>query len=268
MDMGTFHWILGIEVRCIHEERKLMLSQKAYIESILRQYGFKDLKPVSTPMDPASQLSTIQSPSTTKEYATMKHIPYNEAVGSLMYATLGTRPDICYAVQTVSKFNNKLGLAHWEAIKRIFKYLIGTKNLWLCYGSLTKELHGYVDANRSMNEDHKAISGYAFMVNGGAVSWSVKHQELIFLSTTKSKYIAVTHAAKEALWLHMIISQQYHARTKHIDIWFHFICWVIEDGKLRLIYCPTDEMVADALTKALPSTKVKHFADAFGLVAH
>ena len=210
-----------------------------------------------------------------------------------MYATLGTRPDICSAIQTVSKFNNKPGLAHWEAVKRIFKYLIGTRNLWLCYGSLTKELHRYVDADGSMNEDCKAISGYAFMVNSGAVSWSAKCQELISLSTTESEYIAVTHAAKEALWLCMIISQifgialppttlftdnqsaialtkehQYHARTKHIDIQFHFICWVIEDGKLRLIYCPTDEMVADALAKALPSTKVKHFADAFGLTVH
>ena len=153
MDMGTLHRILGIEVHRICEERKLMISQKAYIESILCQYSFEDLKPVSTPMDPASRLSTIQSPLTTKEYAAMKHVPYHEAVGSLMYATLGTQLDICYAVQTVSKFNNKPGLVHWEAIKCIFKYLIGTKNLWLCYGSLTKELLGYVDTDGSMSED-------------------------------------------------------------------------------------------------------------------
>ena len=243
-------------------------------------------------MDPASWLSTIQSPLTTKEYAAMKHVPYHEAVGSLMYATLGTWPDICYAVQTVSKFNNKPGLAHWEAVKHIFKYLIGTKNLWLCYGSLMKELLGYVDADSSMSEDWRAISGYAFMVNGGAVSWSTKQQELISLLTTKSKYVAVTHATKEALWLHTMISQlfgvilppttlfsdnqsaialmkehQYHAHMKHIDIFFHFIWWIVDDGKLRLIYCPTEEMVADALTKALLLTKVKHFADAFSLIA-
>ena len=131
------------------------------------------------------------------------------------------------------------------------------------------------------------------MVNRGAVSWSAKRQELISLSTTESEYVAVTHAAKEALWLRTLISQlfgvvlppttlfsdnqsaitltkehQYHACMKHIDIRFHFIRWIIDDGKLRLIYCPTEEMVADALTKALPSTKVKHFADAFGLIAH
>ena len=178
----------------------------------------------------------------------MKHVPYHKAVGSLMYATLGTRPDICYTVQTVSKFNNKPGLAHWEAVKRIFKYLIGTKNLWLSYGSLMKELLGYADADSSMSEDRRAISGYTFMVNGGAVSWSTKQQELISLSTTESEYVAITHAAKEALWLRTMISQlfgvilppttlfsdnqlaitltkehQYHACTKHINIHFHFI---------------------------------------------
>ena len=131
------------------------------------------------------------------------------------------------------------------------------------------------------------------MVNGGAVSWSTKRQELISLSMTESEYVAVTHTAKEALWLHTLISQlfgvvlppttlfsdnqsaiiltkehQYHACTKHINIYFHFIRWIVDDGKLQLIYCPTKEMVADALTKALLSTKVKHFTDAFGLIVH
>jgi hypothetical protein len=53
---------------------------------------------------------------------------------------------------------------------------------------------------------------------------------------------------------------------KHIDIWFHFICWIVENRSLRLIYCPTDNMVTDVLTKALPSPKVKHFAREFGLI--
>ena len=107
---------------------------------------------------------------------------------------------------------------------------------------------GYVDADGSMNEDREAISGYAFLVNGGAVSWSTKHQELISLSTTESKYVVATQATKEALWLRSLIAQifainlppttlfsdnqsaialskehQYHTRTKHINIRFHFI---------------------------------------------
>jgi hypothetical protein len=86
-------------------------------------------------------------------------------------------------------------------VKQIFRYLKGTRELWLGYGEVTKELVGYADADRSMSEDRKAISGYVFMINGGAVSWSTKHQEIISLSTTESEYITSTYAAKEALWL-------------------------------------------------------------------
>ena len=143
-----------------------------------------------------------------------------------------------------------------------------------------------------MAEDRHAISGYAFLLNGGAVSWTTKRQEIISVSTTESEYIAATYAAKEALWLRSLLTQlfdiaphattlfsdnqsaialtkdhQYHARTKHIDIRFHFIRWIVENGSLRLIYCPTNDMVADSLTKALPSPKVKHFAAELGLVS-
>ena len=139
-------------------------------------------------------------------------------------------------------------------------------------------------------EDRRAISGYAFLIDGGAVSWSSKKQEIISFLTTESEYVAATHAAKEALWLRSLIGElfapfeepttlfsdnqsaialtkdhQYHACTKHIDIHFHFIRWVVENRKICLIYCPTADMVADTLTKALPSPKVKHFAIELGL---
>ena len=84
---------------------------------------------------------------------TMRNIPYHKAVGLLMYAMLGMRPDICFAVQSVSRFNNKPGLSHWEAVKHMFRYLKGTRELWLGYGGKPKELLGYVDADGSMSED-------------------------------------------------------------------------------------------------------------------
>ena len=241
-------------------------------------------------METSIHLSTSQSPATTAEFAQMRDVPYHEAVGSLMYASLGTRPDISFAVQTVSRFSTKPELIHWDAVKWIFRYLKGTKDLWLSYGHAKIDLAGYADADGSMAEDRHAISGYAFIGHGGAVSWSAKRQEIVSLSTTESEYVAVTHAAKEALWLRSLIEQlfgttlspttlfsdnqsaialskdhQYHARTKHIDIRFHFIRWIIEQGSIRLIYCPTDDMIADTLTKALPSAKVKHFASELGL---
>jgi hypothetical protein len=134
--------------------------------------------------------------------------------------------------------------------------------------------------------------GYAFLIDGGAVSWNSKQQEIIVLSTTEGEYVAATHAAKEAIWLRSFTSEvfgttlepttifsdnksaialskdhQYHARTKHIDIRYHFIRWIIEDGQIRLIYCPTEDMLADTLTKPLPNVKAKHFASEMGLRA-
>jgi hypothetical protein len=128
------------------------------------------------------------------------------------------------------------------------------------------------------------------MVDGGAVSWSSKKQELVTLSTTEAEYVAMTHAAKEALWLRTLFGEvfapinkpttifgdnksaltlatggQYHPRTKHIDIRYHFIRYIIEAQSIKLIYCPTDEQTADLLTKALPSLKLKHFATEMGL---
>jgi hypothetical protein len=175
-------------------------------------------------------------------------------------------------------------------VKRTLRYLKGTRDWWLTYGAKSKELTGYADADGSMSEDRYAISGYAFILNGGAVSWSSKRQPIIALSTTEAEYVAAAHAGKEALWLRTFISeifgplasptvllndnqsaialakdQQYHARTKHIDIRFHFIRWIVKNGSIKLVYCPTEDMVADALTKALPSPKAKHFASALGL---
>jgi hypothetical protein len=207
-----------------------------------------------------------------------------------MYAATGTRPDIAYAVSILAKFNQEPGLAHWKALKRVYAYLAGTLDHKLTYGCESHDLLGYSDADGSMHEERKAISGYAFLINGGAVSWKSQKQEIIALSTTEAEYVAMTHATKEALWLRSFVGeifgkieepttvygdnqsaialtkdQQYHARTKHIDIRFHFIRWIVAEGKIKLTYCPTEDMLADCLTKALPSAKLKHFAMSFGL---
>jgi len=209
-----------------------------------------------------------------------------------MYASVGTRPDISFAILTLSQFLDNPGHTHWEAVKCVFRYLLSMKDLQLTFGGGKDGLEGYTDADGASQEHRCAISGYAFIINGGAVSWSSQKQELITLSTAEAKYIATTHAAKEAIWLRNFIGEvftpltepmtlhcdnqsaiaittngNYHARTKHIDIHYHFICFVIDNGSLKLVYCPTDDMTADTLMKALPSPKAKHFAVALGLCA-
>src|SRR5882762_2570295 len=134
---------------------------------------FEDLKPISTPMDLNVKLSTTQNPSTGAQYAAMRHIPYHKAVGSLIYVMLGTQPDIAFMNTIASKSSGNPTMAHWEAVKRIYRYLIGTEDMWL-YGCEERVLVGYVDADGSMTEDHHAISGYMFLIDCRAVSWSSK----------------------------------------------------------------------------------------------
>jgi len=291
-DLRELHWMLSIEIKCDRPSQVVHLLQRLYIDAILRCYNLADLKLLSTPMDHQVRLSSEQVPASAAECAMMRNVPYCKAVGALNWAALATCPDIAFAVATVARFAANPGPAHWEAVKWIFRYLLGTCDLWLTYGKVSSPLEGYADANGSMAEDWHAISGYAFLIDGGTVLWSSKRQEIISLSTTKSKYVAATHSGKEALWLHSLVSEvfgdltspttlfcdnqatitlthdnQYHPQTKHIDVCYHWICWVVKKGSIQLIYCPTDNMVANVLTKALPSAKVKHFAASLGLCA-
>ena len=291
-DLGKLHWMLGIEVRRDRAGGTVHLSQRSYVDTILRRYGFEDAKPVSTPFDTQVRLTLEQAPADAAEFGVMRDVPYREAVGALNWVTLATRPDIAFAVSTVARFSANPGMAHWNAVKRVFRYLAGTRDLWLTYGEQRRALVGYADADGSMSEDHRAITGYAYLIDSRAVSWSSKKQEIILLSTTESEYVAATHGIKEGMWLRSLLAEvfepftdattlfsdnqsaialtrdhQYHARTKHIDVRYHFIRWVVENGTLRLVYCPTADMLADTLTKALPSPKVKHFAECLGLRA-
>ncbi len=152
------------------------------------------------------------------------------------------------------------------------------------------ELTGYTDADGSSQHHQQAISGFAYLIDGGAVSWRSRKQELIVLSTAEVEYIAATHATKEGIWLQHLIGElfgaivspttlycdnqvaltlattdNFHARTKHIDIRYHFIRHSVGAGVLKLVYCPTDDMVADLLTKVLPTWKVKGHTTALGL---
>ena len=152
-------------------------------------------------MDPGLRLSRDQSPKSIKEAAHMKNVPYCAAVGSLMHLAVGTCPDITFAVFTVAQFNNAPGLAHWEAVKHIYRYLAGTKSLALTFGGVESGLEGYTDADGATQEHRCTVSGYAYLLDGGAISWASCKQELVTLSTAEAEYEATTHAAKEGLWL-------------------------------------------------------------------
>ena len=187
MDLGELHWLLGIEIRWNREAHTISLSQHTYIKSIIHWFRFEDLKPISTLMDPSVKLSVMESPLTGSQYTVMMHIPYCEAIGAFMNAMLKTQPDILYMITMVSKYSSNPGMLHWEAVKRVYWYFTGTMDMWLLFGGQVKELIGYADADGSIGKDWHALSGYAYLINGSAVSWSMKRQEIVSLLTTESK---------------------------------------------------------------------------------
>ena len=289
-DLGPIHWLLGIKVTRDREARTISLSQESYIDTIINRFELSEAKTIPTPIVPGISYSTKDAPADKTEATRMAKVPYREAIGSLMYAAVATRPDISFAVSTLSQFLENPGEVHWEAVKRVFRYLAGTKTHALTYGGERHELTGYTDADGASQDHRRAISGFAYLIDGGAVSWRSRKQELVTLSTAEAEYVAATHAAKEGIWLRRLISElfgpindptplycdnqaaltlattdNFHARTKHIDIRYHFIRHEVDSGAFKLIYCPTDDMVADILTKPLPGWKVKAHSAALGL---
>ncbi len=152
-------------------------------------------------MVPGVLLTKDHTPKNLQEEAQMKKTPYCEAIGSLMYLAVATCPNISFAVSTLSQFLTNPGVAHWEAIKHVFQYLISTKDTSLTFGADHHTLLGYTDANGGTQAHSRAISGYVFLLDGGAVSWSLCKQELVTLSTAEAEYVTVTHATKELIWL-------------------------------------------------------------------
>jgi len=291
-DLGELAWILGIRVERDRPSRTISLSQTAYIDSLVKRFQLVDAPPLSTPIDPNALLTKSQSPSTPRQFDDMSNVPYREAVGSLMYAAVGTRPDITFAVTALSQYLQNPGRPHWEQAKRAIRYLKGTRDWKLVFGS-TGGVEGFSDANWGNDvDDRHSICGYVFTLNGGAISWSSKKQSVVALSSTEAEYIGITHAAKEAIWVRHLLSELYsprvlehpitvhcdnrsaielvknatfHSRTKHIAIRYHYIREAFNDGIIVLTHRGTDDMPADMFTKALIRAKLSKFAQSVGV---
>jgi hypothetical protein len=141
----------------------------------------------------------------------MSKVPYSNAVGSLMYLMVCTRPDIAYAVSVVSRYLANLGKKHWEVVKWILKYLRGTANVGLVYGTNCGnhvEVTGFVDSDYAKDPDKgRSITGYMFLVQGCVVSWKATLQHVVALSTTEAEYMALTEVVKEAIWLRGLLEE-------------------------------------------------------------
>ena len=131
----------------------------------------------------------------------MKGVPYASATGSITYAMLCTRPDVCLAISLAGRYQSDPGVDHWTAVKNILKYLKRTKDMFLIYGGDKEHVvNGYVDASFDTDpDDSKSQTGHIFILNGGAVSWCSSKQSVVVGSTCEAAYIAASEAANEGV---------------------------------------------------------------------
>ena len=201
-----------------------------------------------------------------------------------------THPDALCAVGILAQFMQNLGMVHWNALMHVITYLNTTKYCWPTFGQGANQLEGYSDVDWALQTHRHSISGYVFHMGDGAVTWSSKKQVVVALSSTKAKYTVQTHAVKELIWLHTILSElnspfeepitlncnnqgaiahvkdnKFHARTKHINICYHHICEAIKNSNINMQYIAMNENIANIFTKPLAKVKFEHFTEKLGL---
>eukprot|EP00253_Pinus_taeda_P016301 PITA_16301 len=235
-------------------ENGVFISQDKYVEVELKRFNMQNSKAAVTPIAVGLKL--------TKEDSSNDLDPklYKSIVGSLMYLT-ATRPDIMHAVSLISRFMERPKETHWQAAKRILRYVNGTKGFGILYSSFeTFRLTGYTESDWAGSvDDRKSTSGYVFHMGSRAISWASKKQPVVALSTAEVEYVATTTAACQAVWLRRVLrdlcheqengttiycdnssaitlskNSVFHKRTKHIDTKFHFIRELVNNGEIVL----------------------------------
>ncbi|GJV57570.1 putative RNA-directed DNA polymerase [Tanacetum coccineum] len=295
-DLGEAAYILGIKIYRDRSLRLIGLNQSAYIDKILKKFNMQNSKKGFIPMEVKHDLSNEMCASSDEEKAYMKKVPYASAVGSIMYAVRCTRPDVAFAQNLVSRYQQNPGKLHWVAVKHILKYLRNTKDMFLVYGGIPDtelDVTGFCDASWQCDKDDtKSQTGYVFVINGGAVDWKSKKQTTIAMHATQSEYMAASEAAMEAVWIRKFVEDLgvMPSISKPINMYcdnsaaiifanepgvmkgarhflrrYHYVREQVESGEIKLIKVHTDKNLADAFTKALPRGKVSEHANGIGL---
>ena len=260
------------------EKGLLRLSQTDYIKKVVTNFRMEGANPTATPIGAHFKLSAAKEP---EEAIDTDIVPYASAVGSIMYAMVGLRPDLAYAIGLVSRFMSRPGEIHWEAVKWLLRYMKGSAEVQLVY-SQEKEFktQGYCDSDYTGDRDgSRSLSGYVFTIGGKVVSWRSSLQPVVALSTTEAEYISLTEAVKESIWLRGLLedigishgtvqvwcdSQSaiclsknavFHERTKHMAAMYNFIRDIIDKKEIEVVKIHTSRNPADILTKVVPVSK-------------
>lgn len=283
-DMGKADVILGIKI--VKTPEGIILTQSHYVEKVLRKFNAYDVTPLRSPVDLSLHLTKNRGePVSQQQYARI--------IGSLMYITNCTRPDIAYSINKLSRFTSNPSEDHWKALERVFKYLKYSMDYGLHYTKYPSVLEGYCDANWiSDTKDSKSTSGYVFTIGGGAVSWKSSKQTCIARSTMESEFIALDKAGEEAEWLRNFLddipcwikpvpaimihcdsqsaigraqSSMYNGKSRHIRRRHNTIRQLISNGVISIEYVKSKDNLADPLTKGLGRDQVNCLSRGMGL---
>ncbi|XP_062080853.1 secreted RxLR effector protein 161-like [Humulus lupulus] len=215
----------------------------------------------------------------------MANVPYAKEIGSVMYSMVSTRPDLTYAMSTLSQYMSNPGQEHWNGMKWLLRYLKSTQNHGLLFRKNGEKINlkGFVDSDYAANKDtRKSLTSFYFLLNECCVSWKSQLQPVVALSTTEAEFMATTEAFKEAVWIKGLLKEiqmfedktviysdsqsaiylsknpVYHERSKHIDIRMFWIRDKIESGEIELEKIASEENPTNAGTKVLTISKFQH----------
>lgn len=282
-DLGLMHYFLGIEV--VQSDKGIFITQRKYALEILDRFQMKNCNPVRTPTEPGLKLSKdLKGKKVNSSF-------FKQIVGSLLYLT-ATRPDIMHAVSIISRYMEYPTENHLHAAKRILRYVKGTADFGIFYmKGACSDFFGFCDSDYAGDvDDRRSTSGYTFMMSLGVVSFSSKKQEIVTLPTTEAEFVAATACVCQAIWLKRILlvlhKEQYgpiriycdnsltiklsknpvlHGRSKHIDVRYYFLRDLAQDGTIELVYCRSEERIADLFTKPLKLASFEKLRNLLGI---
>ncbi|CAK9820237.1 Retrovirus-related Pol polyprotein from transposon TNT 1-94 [Anthophora quadrimaculata] len=279
---------LGFEIKRNRERRLLKICQSGYIKRVLEKFNMLEANPSSVPAEPGMFL---QKPTPVVDCK----IPYREAIGSLLFAARICRPDIEFAVNYASQFLSCYDNIQWQAVKKIMRYLNGTRDYGIVYGNSgsSLDISGFTDADYAgCIRTRRSRSGFVFILNGGPISWSSQLQKVVALSTAESEYIALAHGVKDAIWLRHMLNEldvvcnivpvfvdnqaaikiagnsENHKRSKHIDVKYHFTRDVVNRGEIEIKYVQSKEQLADIFTKPLQKQQFCYLREKLNVNGH
>ncbi|GAU13002.1 hypothetical protein TSUD_173010 [Trifolium subterraneum] len=281
-DLGRMRFFLGVEVKQL--DSGIFVYQQKYARELLERFHMDQCNVVCSPIVPGNKLIRDENGKT------VDVTNYRQIVGCLMYL-LATRPDLTYSVCLIARYMERPTEIHLAAAKRVMRYLKGTLDLGILYRRNEEmKLQGWSDSDYAGDlDDRKSTSGYVFMLGSSIISWSSKKQAIVTLSTTEAEFVAAASCACQSIWLRRVLEQLgqkqgcvkihcdnsssiklsknpvMHGRCKHIDVRYHFFRDLTKENVVELIYCNTQDQVADVMTKALKLEAFCKFRNMLGI---